>query len=324
LVVGCARFTYDETPTPARYEASPPLFSPVATGTPQQGQIQDDQDERALPIGTDQGSPILRTEPSVINFVVGETQLVQVWIDDLPDPEHLHSIELHIGFEPTHVRIEDADPEVEGVQIGVGVVPMPGQVIQNEVDNDAGVLIYHVTQAPGSPATGGGMVASFTVRALAEGGSPLKFSVVNLRDAEGRPLSVPELIDGLVIVGDGGIVLEPTAAHVDPTPVPTTGTYHTVQPGENLFRIALRYGTSVEAVVAANNLSDPSAVQVGQELLIPAASSVDSTSTYVVQPGDTLYSIARRFGTSVDALATLNGIAPPYTIGVGQTLRVTP
>jgi len=322
LLVGCARFTYDETPTSVQYDAPPRTFSPAATSTPQQDQI---QDAGALPIDTDQGPPILRTEPSVVNLAIGEAQLVQVWIDNVL--EHLHTIELHIGFEPTHVRIEDANPEVEGVQIGVGVVPMPGQVIQNEVDNDVGTLIYHVTQAPDSLATGGGMVASFMVRALAEGGSPLKFSVVNLLDAEGRPLSAPELIDGLVIVGGGGVVLEPTAAHTETTPVPaapTTGTYHTVQPGENLFRIALRYGTSVEALVAANHLSDPNAVRVGQQLLIPAASTMDTTSTYVVQPGDTLYSIARRFGTSVDALATLNGIAPPYTLRAGQVLRVTP
>lgn len=47
-------------------------------------------------------------------------------------------------------------------------------------------------------------------------------------------------------------------------------------------------------------------------------------SSYVVQPGDTLFSIAQRFNTTVETLAALNGIAPPYTIEVGQALIVTP
>ena len=47
-------------------------------------------------------------------------------------------------------------------------------------------------------------------------------------------------------------------------------------------------------------------------------------TVYIVRWGDTLYSIARRFGTTVGALAALNGIAPPYTIKVGQVLIVTP
>ena len=78
LLVGCARFTYDETPTSVQYDAPPRTFSPAATSTPQQDQI---QDAGALPIDTDQGPPILRTEPSVVNLAIGEAQLVQVWIE---------------------------------------------------------------------------------------------------------------------------------------------------------------------------------------------------------------------------------------------------
>jgi len=320
LVAGCARFTYDETATPSAYVASPPTSTPTITAPPLQAEP---QDEAPLPAPAIQGPAALRIDPPVVNLAVGETHLVQVWLDNV---ERLNSIELHISFEPGCVRIEDADPDAAGVQIGAGVIPVPTQVMRNEADNDAGLITYHVAQASGSPVSGSGMVASFITQALAEGGSPLRFNVVNLRDPEGQLLPAPEQIDGLVIIGAGGNVPEPTA--VAPSPVPdspasTAGIYHTVRPGENLFRIALRYGTTVDAIVAANNLPNPNAVQTGQKLLIPA-SLPTGTATYVVQPGDTLYSIARRFGTTVGALAALNGIAPPYTIKVGQVLIVTP
>jgi len=324
LAAGCARFTYDETPTPVSDVGPSPVLTPTAaTTTPQVESQAEPQNEVTPPTPAVRGPTVLRTDPSVVSLTVGETHLVQVWLDNV---ERLHSIELHIGFEPRYVRVEDADPDTEGVQIGAGVVPMPAQVMRNEADNDTGLIIYQAAQAPGSPASGSGMVASFMVRALADGGSPLRFHAVNLRDHEGQPLPVPEQIDGLVVIGSGGDVPEPASAA--PTAVPsspgaTEATYHTVQPGENLFRIALRYGTSVESIVAANQLSDPSAVQAGQVLRIPASSPA-SAAAYVVQPGDTLYSIARRFDTTVETLAALNGIAPPYAIKVGQSLIVTP
>src|SRR5438477_7876173 len=63
-----------------------------------------------------------------------------------------------------------------------------------------------------------------------------------------------------------------------PAPVataPATGgaTIHVVQRGENLFRIAIRYGTTVDAIVAANGLGDPTQIQVGQRLLIPGGTA---------------------------------------------------
>jgi LysM repeat protein len=240
--------------------------------------------------------------------------------------QRLHTIELHISFEPRTVRIEDANPDAQGVQVGAGVIPMPIQVIRNEVDDDAGLIVYQVAQAQGSPASGSGMVASFMARALTEGGSPLSFDVADLRDPQGQPLPTPEQIDGLVVVGSGGTVPAPTTvppATAPATPAPTGDVYHTVQPGENLFRIALRYGTTVDAIVAANGLPDPSSVSAGQVLLIPVGRPA-STTTYVVQPGDTLYSIARRFDTTVETLAALNELVPPYTVKVGQVLTVVP
>jgi murein DD-endopeptidase MepM/ murein hydrolase activator NlpD len=109
-----------------------------------------------------------------------------------------------------------------------------------------------------------------------------------------------------------------------------TPTIHVVQPGETLFRIAQRYGVTVDDIVAANNLADRNIIHVGQELVIPspagAAGEVSPLPTqftgYVVQPGDTLSLIAQRFGTTVEALAQTNGIVNPNLIFVGQLLNV--
>ncbi|TEU21990.1 MAG: LysM peptidoglycan-binding domain-containing protein [Anaerolineales bacterium] len=106
---------------------------------------------------------------------------------------------------------------------------------------------------------------------------------------------------------------------------------HVVQPGENLFRIALRYGTTVDAIVAANGLTNAQTIYVGQRLVIPRGSGSSATAgrptttygTYVVRRGDTLSQIARRFGTTTAALARLNGIANPSAIYVGQVLRLS-
>jgi LysM repeat protein len=98
---------------------------------------------------------------------------------------------------------------------------------------------------------------------------------------------------------------------------------HVVQAGENLFRISLRYGTTVAAIVQANHLSGTT-IYVGQRLVIPGSYAPPSgpSFAYVVKRGDTLYAIARRFGTTVTAIARLNGLVNPSYIYVGQRLQI--
>lgn len=136
------------------------------------------------------------------------------------------------------------------------------------------------------------------------------------------------LTSDTIIVGQE--LFLPVDATVPPETVPpTTGgqTTHIVQPGETLFRIALQYGTTVDAIAQANNIVNPWFIYVGQELIIPAAgggmpSPGPGGQTYVVQPGDTLYSIAVRYDTTVQALMVANNLSNPNLIYVGQTLKV--
>jgi LysM repeat protein len=109
-----------------------------------------------------------------------------------------------------------------------------------------------------------------------------------------------------------------------PTPIPSTGFYYTVQRGDTLSRIAWRYGTTVQAIVQANGIVNRNLIYYGQRLWIPSSGGGWSggSTVYVVRRGDTLYSIARRYGTTYRAIAATNGLYYPYTIYVGQRLVI--
>ncbi|HEY71933.1 MAG: hypothetical protein DRJ03_07065 [Chloroflexi bacterium] len=116
---------------------------------------------------------------------------------------------------------------------------------------------------------------------------------------------------------------------VIPTGGSTTSGVHVVQRGENLFRIALRYGMTAQALAAANGIANVNHVYVGQRLVIPTGGSAPlpvqptpSGQTYTVRRGDTLSGIALRYGVSTWALAQANGIRNPSFIYVGQVLRI--
>jgi len=97
---------------------------------------------------------------------------------------------------------------------------------------------------------------------------------------------------------------------------------HVVERGESLSVIAARYGTTVEAIVRANGITNPNLIYVGQRLTIPAQGSVAAEGSYVVQPGDSLSRIAVRFGTTVAAIAQANRISNPSFIYPGQRLII--
>jgi LysM repeat protein len=112
-----------------------------------------------------------------------------------------------------------------------------------------------------------------------------------------------------------------------PTAAPTTtvsgAKIHVVQPGENLFRIALHYNMSYAALAAANGIINPDLIYAGQRLTIPAeAPAVPTERIHVVQPGENLFRIALKYGTTVEAIATANGIRNVHFIYPGQSLRI--
>lgn len=100
-------------------------------------------------------------------------------------------------------------------------------------------------------------------------------------------------------------------------------TVHVVQPGENLFRIALKYNRFAEDIAEANGISNSDAISVGQHLIIPlAAGAPQQRITHVVASGETLASIASIYGRSLAELTSLNRLTSADLIYVGQELTI--
>lgn len=105
-----------------------------------------------------------------------------------------------------------------------------------------------------------------------------------------------------------------------PIQAPAVGTY-TVQSGDTLSSIAAKFGTSYQALASLNGISNPNLIYVGQVLRVNGSASAGSVY-YTVRVGDNLSSIASRYGTSYQLIASLNGLANPNLIYVGQTLKI--
>lgn len=107
-------------------------------------------------------------------------------------------------------------------------------------------------------------------------------------------------------------------------PVESATVSYEVQSGDNLTKIAKKYGTTVDEIVRLNNISNPNLIYVGQYLVIPTTSNaqVSTDSTYVVKSGDTLSGIANKFGTTYQKLAEINGLSNPNIIYPGQVLKI--
>ena len=94
-----------------------------------------------------------------------------------------------------------------------------------------------------------------------------------------------------------------------------------VQTGDSLYGIAGRYGVDLTVLLALNRLADARDLQAGQPILLPKVEGV-SLVFHVIQLGDTLEKLARRYETTVKLLQSLNGIADPSLIVLGEAILV--
>ncbi|MFV2093256.1 MAG: LysM peptidoglycan-binding domain-containing protein, partial [Hyphomicrobiales bacterium] len=126
-----------------------------------------------------------------------------------------------------------------------------------------------------------------------------------------------------------------TPAPTPPTPVSySAGRSVTVRSGDTMYSLSRQSGVSVEELASANNLRFPYAINIGQRLNLPggsratagrtvsAKSRLTRPTSLTVAPGDTLYSLSRRYSVAVADLADANNIAKDTRLNVGQTLRV--
>lgn len=123
----------------------------------------------------------------------------------------------------------------------------------------------------------------------------------------------------------------------------TNNTEVTVAAGDTLYSLAKRYNTTVDDLAKMNNLSAPYSLSVGQKIKVGQQTKIippqtvtvarrDSSAAHAavrvkltditVAPGDTLYSISRKYSVPVNDLAVMNKLATPFTLSVGQKLKV--
>lgn len=130
----------------------------------------------------------------------------------------------------------------------------------------------------------------------------------------------------------------PAAPSAPATRAPSGGV-HVVQRGETLSKIARQYGTTYQQLAALNGIPAPYSLSVGQQLRVPSAgyssagfsasgfratpvSAQPNAACYVVQPGDTIETIALRHSQPTQNLIYWNRLAPPYQLYPGQTLLI--
>jgi LysM repeat protein len=299
-----------------------------------------------------EGSTILRFEPAPQYVKVDGVIAVQLRLENV---QNLYGLEAHLTFDKNIVQIEDDDAGQDGVQIAKGQFPYPDFSVQNMVDNFGGRLDYAVVQlAPRAPASGSGVVATIRFRGVSKGSSSINFTGAKLASPDGFAIPVT-LQEGAIVVGDvtgptppPATITPPAATATSvppetavpgdntPTPLPTPSpqatltppvtacpTLYVVRSGDTAFAVALRFGISLEALSAANSLSDSYRINIGQLLIIPGVPGPVG-ELHLVQAGETLYSIAGQHNVSVETAAAINGIPHPWHVRLGQTLLICP
>ena len=112
--------------------------------------------------------------------------------------------------------------------------------------------------------------------------------------------------------------------------------YMFVPPGVSLFTLSRLFGTPVEAIATASGISNPSLVFAGQLVIIPLPGEpvpapppcppcpMPGGTVYLVMPGDTLFSIALRFGTTIENIVAVNALPSATLILPGMRLVIPP
>jgi LysM repeat protein len=126
------------------------------------------------------------------------------------------------------------------------------------------------------------------------------------------------------------------------TPDADGNIYHTVQPGQSYWSIAITYQITIQDLESWNNLSRNTPLQTGQRLFIPnkntagyatptpkgmvivQAPDADGRIIHEVQPYQALITIADAYGVTVDRILSLNGLQADWTLSVGQKLLISP
>lgn len=262
------------------------------------------------PPGATQNGVVLRLQPSTQQLNVGETANIELLVDNVTN---LYGADLEVQFAPSVLQVVDSNPNVEGIQITPGPFLSSDYVVSAVADNGTGLIRYIVNQtAPAEPASGSGVLASFTVQAVGMGESIFGFSTTKLSNPDGQAI-LPVIQITQITVGQPGQptstpdLSQPTATltaipGLSPTVLPATETpTPTVTP---LFTM-----TPLPTMTPTFTPLPPPTATPSPIVGPPPGATLGFC--YRVQPGDTLYSLAQANGTSVQNIQIANDLYPP-------------
>lgn len=135
-------------------------------------------------------------------------------------------------------------------------------------------------------------------------------------------------IKNINLIRTGQRLVIPELTNGGSTPIPTANTKYTVKPGDTLYSIAKKYSLTVKKIALANAIKNSNLIHPGQVLLIPGIPAKNTSqpqpaeSYHTVRPGDTLYAISKRYGVSVQMIASVNKLTNPNLIRIGQVLVI--
>jgi len=132
-------------------------------------------------------------------------------------------------------------------------------------------------------------------------------------------------VAGLALLVVVALLALPTAASAETTQAAGgsgCAQCYTVKRGDTLSKIARQYGTTVNNLVALNGIANPDQIAAGTTICVKAKGSQPGGIYYTVKPGDTLYSIARKYGWTASYLAQVNTIPNPDEIYAGRVLWI--
>jgi len=154
----------------------------------------------------------VRVQPENLQIQTGQSGEFAV---EVVDVQGLYAFDVALNFDPDVLQVQDADPGIDGVQVGFGTFLEPGFVLLNNVDNDQGTLRFAMTQLnPAPPVDGSGILIVVKLRGVKTDASvPIRFENVQLATNQGTEIAATPV--------DGEIEVVDTLQGPTSTPFPT-------------------------------------------------------------------------------------------------------
>lgn len=144
---------------------------------------------------------------------------------EIRDVTDLYAFDIELSFDPVYLEFEDADPNKNGIQAGIGTFMDPGMMLMNQIDPDEGTIHVVMTQInPSAPKSGSGNLLVLYLTGLKTGQTTLAVSKVELSTRNGEAIAVSGVDAEIVIAAQAPVVTATPIPVIDPieiTEIPT-------------------------------------------------------------------------------------------------------